>query len=236
MRRITDRGAEAGGFTLVELLIVVAIIGILVALFLPSMRSAMDTSLSAKCESQLRQIGGAAFLYAADHSGKMMPYASMTDPAASGVTYWPGLLGPYLTPPQSGYVYSKIFRCPADKRPRATNQPMYTDFGLAGLNGILFGICSPITGKLRYSPYWNDRAPNLANIPNLSKVMMISDNDFSYWWSVDLIADPLKQSFRHKNGINCVFADGHVSWVAKTNIPTDPQDVFWNGGNPDPVQ
>jgi len=229
-RRSIDRGVKDTGFTLVELLIVVAILGILALLALPAIRSAIETANSAKCLNQLKQIGGAVFLYKADNSGKMMPYASKAN------TYWPALLGPYLPPPDPTYQYSKIFRCPSDKRPRQTNQPAsYTDFGLAGLNGILFGVCSPITGKARYNTWLFDRSPNLENLPNLSKAMMISDIDFGLFWSMDSIEDPLKQSFRHKNGVNCVFADGHVGWLAKTNIPTDPQDVFWNGGNPDPV-
>lgn len=46
-----------GGFTLVELLVVVAIIGILVALLLPAVQAAREAARRTQCKSQLKQIG-----------------------------------------------------------------------------------------------------------------------------------------------------------------------------------
>ena len=54
-------------FTLIELLIVVAIIAILASMLLPSLARARDKGKSAKCQSNLRQLGMAEMMYDEDH-------------------------------------------------------------------------------------------------------------------------------------------------------------------------
>ena len=55
----SNRGARIG-FTLVELLVVIAIIGILIALLLPAIQAAREAARRAQCSSQLKQIALAA--------------------------------------------------------------------------------------------------------------------------------------------------------------------------------
>jgi prepilin-type N-terminal cleavage/methylation domain-containing protein len=57
-------------FTLVELLVVVAIIGLLIAILLPSLGRARDQAKTMKCTANMREVGQIIYLFAADHDNR----------------------------------------------------------------------------------------------------------------------------------------------------------------------
>lgn len=71
VRPVTGRTC-AGGFTLIELLVVIAIIAILAAMLLPALARAKESSKRARCLGNLKQVGMATLVYAADHADNVV--------------------------------------------------------------------------------------------------------------------------------------------------------------------
>jgi prepilin-type N-terminal cleavage/methylation domain-containing protein/prepilin-type processing-associated H-X9-DG protein len=80
-------------FTLIEMLVVVAILAILMALMLPTLASARDQGRKTACLSNLRQIGIAIYAYADDNDGKI-PFGPKAPPFTSAGNFYPSTGAP----------------------------------------------------------------------------------------------------------------------------------------------
>jgi prepilin-type N-terminal cleavage/methylation domain-containing protein len=89
-----------GGFTLVELMIVVAIIGILAAVAIPKFAQMLEKSREGATKGNLGAIRSAASNYYADQQGqypKTLDTASWTISTTSATNAFPGFIPQYIT-------------------------------------------------------------------------------------------------------------------------------------------
>ena len=103
---------RCGGFTLVELTIVVLILGILAAIVIPKFTSASDEARSANTLSQLRTVRVALNRYRLDHDETYPTLGQMwtnltTKTDLDGTVNASGIFGPYLLDaPKNPYTQS----------------------------------------------------------------------------------------------------------------------------------
>ncbi len=86
-------GLKRQGFSLIELLVVVAIVALLAALLLPALVSARASARRTACVSNLRQIGIAIQSYSHDNSGSI-PYGPKAPPFTNPANFYPSTGAP----------------------------------------------------------------------------------------------------------------------------------------------
>lgn len=233
-----DKGTtiRGGGFTLIELLVVVAIIAILAALLLPALGKAKETSRSAACMNNLRQLGYLSSMYASDNDGWGPPG---WEAAPVNLTWMARLITKgYIVSPTTGKA--SIFLCPSHK-PRNWTTTDFLDQEHSYAYGMRLQDAGPpwtlfrIAGGSVVNPQGNrDFGPpseflylgdTILNYPGNA-----GDRSQRYYFvpsSIVVYSDSVH--LRHHRRGNFLFGDGHVASLSKQNLTGNYGDR--SGGN-----
>jgi prepilin-type processing-associated H-X9-DG protein/prepilin-type N-terminal cleavage/methylation domain-containing protein len=221
--------ATGGGFTLVELLVVLAIMALLIALLLPAVSRARGLAQSLACLNNLRQLQTCWLMYANDHSGTLPPNLSVYDLGTGEpipgldlrLTWCPGSVRKDVNTAniEKGYLFpynrsTAIYHCPADKAKVAGSNVRHTrSYSMSqSITGIAFGeVLAEIPTFQNLTQIRNPEPANLFVFLDVHEDQIgdalfgipLPGSPFDGIW-FDLPAG------RHNEGGNLSFADGHV--------------------------
>lgn len=239
---IGGRRRTPGGFTLVELLVVIGIIAVLIAMLLPALNKARRQSEAVQCASNMRQIGLAIVIYADSNDGWLFPPnlgwgnstvylhspndGSMAPVAGEENWVYPDLWNQYtyntVTVPVFGVWNPSIMICPSDRDP-APN----------GMHSYMFNSFMTYFNELYGRPLPNHSSPSDAILMG-EKVSAVGDFYMDYG---DYAAGKV-DAVRHglSIGANYLMLDMHVETKliltdAAAESELDPWD-FSSGTTP----
>ncbi len=246
------RKTSAKAFTLIELLTVIAIIGILAAILIPVVGAVRENARGAQCISNMRQMGQAVYLYAADNHGFAPPghdpdaheraTGSPTGTSVHGSFHgslWPYLFGEEILTndkARNSAFEPNVFQCP-------TTYSSYKSAPQAPANFFYRGQSTNNSNGTVYSYSWNNQAlppgnPAAAqrvNLDTLSTPTKTVAAVESFYWNSGSGGSFYNQfgTVPHNEAGNFLFYDGHVERLHRTAIPTptDKKEIFWFGDN-----
>ena len=235
-----DQALKSGrrpGFTLTELLIVIAIIGILVALLLPTLAGAKERAQRITCLNNLKQLQACWNMYAHDSDDRVAPNNFVnysTGPALARQLTWCAGETRYDTETsaiQNGVLWryntsTGIYRCPTDTSQvvdRVTGLPLGIPRTRSyNMNGTIGCTATPWISVYTHVSQMRQPPPSAVFVFAEVHEDCIVDAHFGVA-PVDNPFFPMVNNWgeiptdRHNRGANFSFADGHVEyWRWKT--------------------
>lgn len=212
------------GFTLVELLVVVAIIAILAAMLLPALSKAKARTYAARCASNLRQLHFGTLAYLEDYNQAFWPpdypvaQAWFADQAGNGTPHGPLYYLNYKCL-DGDFQRDTVMNCPANDKGWAgfNLDYCYNDilayFPMRGIRRPS-AVLSLMDGY-GYAVHWSGMgSPPATYQPT---------DTFVTWWSSE---QRTFGAFVHGNdAANCLFLDGHVEMIPRAKFLDDTGPV-----------
>jgi prepilin-type N-terminal cleavage/methylation domain-containing protein/prepilin-type processing-associated H-X9-DG protein len=219
-------------FTLIELLIVIAIIAILIGILLPALGHARQLGLTTACASNMRELGQCTVLYAQDFKEKIWHADKWLRFDSSPTRKTPGLLYNYVT------RADKVIECPKNKRQRTDGKtgpnifggttPLDTDYTMvANTHGARLSTATFAGYLTKPLPFGSEplALPADSAALTLFRVLPIYLEESTpilnqvfidaRWLNNDQI------TWRHQKGGNIVFLDTHVELL---KAPAGPDE------------
>jgi prepilin-type N-terminal cleavage/methylation domain-containing protein/prepilin-type processing-associated H-X9-DG protein len=195
MKKPSSQPAKKG-FSLIELLMVIAIIGILAAILLPALGLARRKSQATQCLSNLRQIGLATYIYCQDNND-YLPFAWYNDPDPQ-INNFLSLLTPLIYRAEfDGYsdFDQKLYTCPIRaNEPLVGPNPMRISYGMNAFNSIDFP---------------DPRTRRMSQVPSSSMTLLLADIAFEWNHPPIPTAQPDHVGYKHSGRANILSFDGH---------------------------